>query len=124
MPYMQAMTLRANALLGGETLKTLDARLLAPGANLADAAKAVGMVVRDEEYAFLDSWPSGLKEAIRALVYSALTREPRLPVTIAWQPGYDFGLTVHEAAGTARSVGGMTIVLQSRYPDDPVPVAS
>lgn len=124
MPYMQAMTLRANALLGGEPLKTLDPVVLAPGANLADAAKKVGIVVRDEEYAFLNSWPAGLKEAIRALLYNALTREPRLPVTIAWTPGYDFGLTASEAAGTPRSVGGMTIVLQSRYPDDSVPVAS
>lgn len=122
MPYMQAMTARANNILGAASINAIDANLVAPGRNLADAAKDMGIAQRDEEYAFLDSWPAGMKEAIRALVYSALTREPRLPVTIAWNPGYDFGLTVSEAGGTPKSVGGMTIVLQSRYPDDAIPV--
>ncbi len=119
MPMMQAMVERANQRFNRENIKDVAARrdALAPGADLADGARALGVASDGREQEFLRSWPAGVKEAIRAAVYSAVTRpEGPLPVQFVWAPGYDFEVTVWEVAGTPESLGGMTIALRGPVP--------
>src|SRR5690242_6846858 len=117
MPIMQGIIERLNVLLNRKNLEHLDADLVAPGQSLAAAARAVGAVTAAYEQAFIESWPSSLQEVIRAALYSAATRKPRIPVTFSWTPGYDFEVSVWEAPGTRRTIGGITIQVRSRYPD-------
>ena len=59
----------------------------------------------------------------RAVVSSTLQRNPRLPMTFTWMPGYDYELTISEVAGTPESPGGITVLLRTRYPADEHPLA-
>ena len=43
------------------------------------------------------------------IVHSALDRNPRLPVTFAWAPGYDFELLISEARTYKGSFGGIIL---------------
>ena len=125
MPTFQGIAERMNALLNREHIEGIDGSLIKLEEPLTDEAlQEMGIVVTDLELAYMRTWPDSLKMAIRAVVYSALNREPRLPVTFAWAPGYDFELTVTEARGTAQSIGGITILIRSRYPDDPNPATT
>lgn len=118
MPIMQGIIERLNVVLDRKHIHKVDAAVVAPGTSLAAAARAVGAVAASFEREFIDSWPPSLQEVIRAAIYSALTREPRIPVTMSWTPGYDFEVSVWEAPGTGRTIGGITIQIRSRYPDD------
>lgn len=124
MPAMQAMTERANVLFNRENIDKIDPQLLAPGVDLPTAARELGIAATEAEVAFLSTWPAGLQEALRATLYSALTTAPRLPVTLAWAPGYDYEMNLFQAAGTAQSIGGTTVTLRSRYPGDAAPPAA
>lgn len=72
---------------------------------------------------FIDSWPSGIQAAIQAVIHHNLTRETRVPVTVAWSPGYDFSVQIFDVTDTATSRGGITILLTSRYPADTHPLS-
>jgi len=115
MPYMQAMVDSANTALNRDNIGSFSATQVAPGLTLSDAVASIpGVVMGVKARAYLDSWPLGLQEVVRGAVHSAVTR--KLPVTFAWMPGYDFKVTVTEAPGNPDSIGGMTILLESRYP--------
>ena len=116
MPTMQGMVERANVLLNRENIGKIDAGLLAAGASLSAGASGVGIAVSEREVTYLASWPEGQREALRAALHSAVSRSPRLPVTLAWAPGYDYEVRIWEAAGTKESLGAMTIFLRSPYP--------
>jgi len=120
MPYMQAMVDSANTALNRTNIGSFDHSMVKPGAvpsNIGLSAAVSGLPgaqLSNEARAYLDSWPLGLQETVRAAVYSAATR--KLPVAFAWMPGYDFKVTVTEAPGIPGSIGGMTIILESKYP--------
>lgn len=118
MPWIQRMATVANVQFGPGAIEQIDLAKLGPGTGLADIAASLGIATTGPEREYLNSWPAGLQEAVRAALYSAVNRDVRLPVTIAWMPGYDFEVTVAEAAGTSQSIGGMTILMRSRYPAD------
>jgi hypothetical protein len=115
--YMTMVT-RANALFHPENLDLLDPTRVAPGKPFSDSLKERGIARSDRELDYFMSWPEGLREALQAIVHSALSRTPRLPVTLAWAPGYDYELTMWETPGTKEGPGGITILLRSRYPGD------
>lgn len=71
---------------------------------------------------FAGSMPVGMQRAISAAVSSAVERG--LPVTFAWAPGYDWELGLWDVADTEETHGGMTVMIRSRYPDDPHPLGS
>jgi hypothetical protein len=112
------MVVRANALFHPDNLEQLDPNRVAPGTPFGNPLRERGIARSDRELAFFMSWPEGLREALQAIVHSALSRTPRLPVTFAWAPGYDYELTMYETPGTAEGPGGITILLRSRYPAD------
>jgi len=118
MPTFQTMVNRANALFHPDNIDQLDPARVAPGMSISDPLKDRGIARSDRELAYFMSWPESLRDALQAIVRSALSRKPRLPVTFAWAPGYDYELTMWEAPGTAESAGGITILLRSRYPAD------
>lgn len=66
--------------------------------------------------------PGAFMEALRGVIHYAASAEPPIPVTFAWAPGYDFELTVWQAGDTATTKGGITVLIKSRYPDDPHPL--
>ena len=66
--------------------------------------------------------PAALLEAVRSVIHHALSTSPPTPVTFAWAPGYDFELSLWQSADTRMTRGGVTVLMKSRYPDDPHPV--
>ena len=46
-----------------------------------------------------------------------------MPVTFAWAPGYDYRLSVWDVSSTATTKGGITLLVETRYPDDPHPIS-
>jgi hypothetical protein len=124
MPLMQAMAERANAALTSRRITrfsaTRRARLGTTG-PVDRFLQDLGIVQTGAELTYLQGWPEGLKEILRAAIRSAINRTPPLPVTFSWAPGYDYELNIWEATGTATSPGGMTILMRSRYPADTHP---
>ncbi len=45
-----------------------------------------------------------------------------MPVTIAWAPGYDYKLNVWDVSSTDDTLGGLTLLVETRYPDDAHPI--
>ena len=127
MPWMQAMVDRGNSMfsrknVGRVSLRKLES--LGREATFADHAVALKIAESAPEQRFLEGWPAGQLAAVSAAIRSCLTREPRMPITFAWAPGYEYEVTIWESAGIKGSEGGMTIFFRSRYPGDEVPVAA
>ncbi len=120
MPHLQAIALRANLVLGHDKIDELeiDPGLLMPGAPVEKLLEGLGVVRSPEELEALLAFPLALREGLRGVVYSAVTRTPRAPMTFAWAPGYDYEMTVWDAPGAAGSRGAITVFLRSRYPAD------
>lgn len=75
----------------------------------------------------MGAMPSGLKAAFQAVVHEnfrrgADGRGPTVPITLAWAPGYDYDLRIWDVADSATSVGGITILLTTRYQTDAHPM--
>ena len=122
MPFLQTVLTKLNALSAPDLINEIDPELFAPGTRLHEAVDVLGDVPRG--YAeYLQTLPPAISEACRAVIFSALTREPRQPITFAWAPGYDFELQLWDVSDTDQSPGGITLLLKSRYPSDPHPLA-
>ena len=116
MPALQVTFAELNVQLGPEAIKGLDPNLFAEGVMLSAALpedlQSLGFA--------LDSLPSGIHEAVRAVLRDAVTRE--MPVTIAWAPGYDYKLNLWDVSSTDDTLGGITMLVETRYPDDGHPI--
>lgn len=122
MPALQLMSERANNVFNRTNIQNISPSLFVER-SFADIAVALGIATNELERRVLNSWPASLQAAITAIIQSAVQRDYRLPVTIAWSPGYDFEVTATESKSVDGSMGGITIFLRSRYPLDPVPNA-
>ena len=118
MPFFQAMAERANVIFDRNNITGVNLNNLQPGLSLGEIADALGIATTQDEKDYLDGWPPALQEAIRAVLLSAVTQTPRVPVCFSWAPAYDYELHLWEARSTANSPGGITVFLRSRYPDD------
>jgi hypothetical protein len=94
----------------------------AEGVQLADLVEEEEFVPQRGVVAFLQQMPVAIHEAVRAVIRANLMRDQPLPITFAWQPGYDWELTVNDVASTDETEGGITVILRSRYPKDPHPL--
>jgi hypothetical protein len=65
--------------------------------------------------------PPTILEAERAVVYRNLQRDRPYGMTFAWAPGYDYEVTVWESPPTEASPGWITVLIKTRYPNDPHP---
>jgi hypothetical protein len=119
MPLFQAMAERANHAFNRYNIGKVDASALKAG-SFGEAAGTLGIAESGPERAFLDTFPLAIQEAVTAVLRSALQRSPRLPVTFAWAPGYEFELLISEARTVDGSLGGITVFVRTRYPHDPL----
>ena len=116
MPAFQVMTSHANACFSVDAMDNVEEEKLAPGRRLCDIMDDLGLVPDPNYLAYLDAWPIALQEAIRAVVYDAMCRSPRIPVHFAWAPAYDYGVKIWEAHSTTDSTAAITIMMESPYP--------
>jgi hypothetical protein len=96
--------------------------LFAEGTQLADLVEAQDFVLLEPVVEFLQSMPLGIHEAIRAVIRANHQRAVPLPITFAWQPGYDWELTINDISSTDETAGGITMIVRSRYPSDKHPL--
>jgi len=122
MPALQTMLGRLNSLSLPDQIDDIPADLFSPGQELSDAVRALDPDL-DDLAPYLDLLPIGIKEALRALIYSALVRETRQPMTFAWAPSYDYEMKLWDVSNTEQTAGGITVLLGSRYPSDRHPLA-
>ena len=115
MPKIVRIAEWANVIFNRENIYSLNPEALAPGKTLIEAMETLGLSLTSDEMEYVSSVPAAQQEAILAALHSAVNRERRLPVTMAWAPGYDFELTVWEAAGTDDHAGAMTVLLRSPH---------
>lgn len=113
MPLLDLMAERANTMLGRTGILNVDRGKLAPN-SLSEVAVRLGIAKTPADVGYLDSWPIGLQHALLAAVRSGAERE--IPVTLAWQPGYDYGLQIAESRMVGSSAGRITIILTGPYP--------
>ena len=73
---------------------------------------------------YVDSLPMSFQESLRSTIFYALSTAPPTQITFAWAPGYDYELTIWQAPDTNATRGGITVLLKSRYPDDPHPISA
>ncbi|HUP84526.1 MAG TPA: hypothetical protein VM143_02555 [Acidimicrobiales bacterium] len=126
MPRMQTAVSAMNVAFGAEQVGELSPEPFGPvdGASTLSKAFIASNVDLDEvTAAFVDQWPSALQAAVRATIFENLSREGRVPITFAWAPGYDYEVTVWDVRDTSETVGGITLLFKSRYPDDPHPLS-
>jgi hypothetical protein len=100
-------------------INDLNPESFAPGNTLVD--------ITDDwdgsERGLLGTMPSGLQEALRALIFHNLQREQRLEMHFAWLPAEGWKMTVYEDDVTPggdpeRCQGAITVLLESRKPAD------
>jgi hypothetical protein len=66
---------------------------------------------------YISMMPRSQQEALRAIIYYALSSEPQVLLNFSWAPGYDFEMTIHEMVEPAPFQSGVSIALKGRYPD-------
>jgi hypothetical protein len=128
MPAMQMMVGRLNKLFSEPEIRNLAQRrdVFAAGGRLSDVARTLRTApeeIREQWIHFLDSMPRGIEEALRSVMFYALSTSPPTEITFAWAPAYDFELGIWHAPDTAKTKGGITILIRTRYPDDRHPLA-
>ena len=123
MPASQSALTHMNHMSHPDNIDSINPELFAPGTNLADAIGLVGDGAPPGFAEYLQALPVGIAEACRAVIFSALNRSPRQPITFAWAPAYDYELQVWDISDTSTSRGGITLLLRSRYPSDTHPLA-
>jgi hypothetical protein len=117
MPLFQVMTERANWVFNRHNIANVALNVL-ESKSFSEIAAKLEIAHTAGEREFLDSFPPSIQGALRAVLQSALNRSPRLPVTFAWAPGYDFELLISEARTHKGSLGGITLFVRTRYPGD------
>ncbi len=116
MPIFLKIAERFNERFRSDNIGAVRVDALAPGSTLSQFASNLGIAMTADERAFLERWPAGLQEALRAVLESAAKR--RQPVSLTWAPGYDYEVRLWEARSTAKTQGHITIHLRGRYPDE------
>jgi hypothetical protein len=113
-----------NAAFGGQhpTVSTEHFKAFSPGAELGPALLGVLDPKHQELNGLLNAYvsmmPRGFQESLRAILYYALSSEPRVLLTFSWAPAYDFEMTIWEMTEPPPAHTGMTILLKGRYPDE------
>ena len=98
-----------------------------PDRDLADVIRrlpdleglASPLQLQDDVAAIVADMPPSIRNTIREVMRGAIER--RVAVTFAWRPGYDYKIEVTESLDSSRTRGGITVLLESRYPDDRPP---
>jgi hypothetical protein len=123
MPFAQALCSHLNKNFGPVEVDPAIAEQLRRGERLADVARDIDAPerLRDFLHQYLVSMPRAMEAAMTGLLVANLQENDRRPITFAWAPGYDWELTIWDVAD-AHTRGGITVLLRSRYPNDPSPL--
>lgn len=123
MPWMQAFVGRLNDRFNAQNIGSVNIDVLKmPGTMLGDAAQqstdgTAPIKATNEEKNYINSnIPSALQEAIRAVLYDAVNRPDRMPVTFVWFPAASWQIEICEVAGTAATKGGISVILRGPIP--------
>lgn len=117
MPGLQTVLSRINLAFGRDQIAQVAADAYAPGKPLGPPETAI-----PKDSPLYQLWleyvrqvPQSIQEAMRAIIYQALSSKPPTTITFAWAPAYDYELTVWQTPDTTRTKGGITILLKSPY---------
>jgi hypothetical protein len=127
MPGLQTTTGYLNDAFSRDHIKELvgSRHVFAPGKPLREGLKLV-LKGKPAVFRFLlpyvEELPASFRETLRNLVHFALSTKPPTTITFSWAPAYDYELTIWDAPDTARTKGGITVLLKGRYPGDVHPV--
>src|SRR5438128_7668389 len=106
MPLMQTATSSMNAAFAPDAIAEIDGDTASAfhvdsGSSLSEALDRTPLTnLSSAVTSFIDGWPTALQAAVNATIHHNLTRDARVPITFAWQPGYDFSITVHDVTDT------------------------
>jgi hypothetical protein len=125
MPHLQTALGTLNIAFSKENI----GKLVPKRSAFAEGHELAQGVVVHEQMALHGEWmkylrliPTGMQEAIRAIIFNALGTSPPTPIVFAWAPGYDYELSIWQAPDTRTSRGGITVLIKSRYPNDDHPL--
>lgn len=121
MPFMQAFVEDLNARFNRKNIDQVDERLLEPGKTVGDAARqsqkgTTALSATQQQVDYINKFPAAELEDLRAVLYKAVTQDPRLPVQFLWVPGDAYRVEIYEVPGTAKSLGGVSVLLTGPAP--------
>jgi hypothetical protein len=125
MPGLQTILGQLNTAFGRDGIGELATKreMYGPGKSIATGIIVHSKMALHKDWTrYLKGIPPSMQEALRAIIYQALSTTPPTQITFAWAPGYDYELTVWHAPDTHATRGGITVLLKSRYPDDKHPL--
>lgn len=121
MPMLETAAFNLNAAFAPTKINATaaDAGAFAPGMPLrADFVYPAGSAEYGELTTYLGLMPAAVKESIRATIYFALTRNPAVPVTFTWRPGYYFSVAVAQLPATKVRQGAINLAIEGPLPND------
>ena len=107
MPGLQTVLSRINRAFGTDQIADVatDRDAYAPGKPLGPPQIAI-----PKDSALYQLWleyvkqvPPSIQEAMRSIIYQALSSSPPTTITFAWAPAYDYELTVWQTPDNART---------------------
>jgi hypothetical protein len=124
MPAYQLYLGALNCRTTYDRIREFDIADFGPDRDLADTVRqlpdleglAAPLQLQREVAEVIASMPPSISNTIREVMRGAIER--RVAVTFAWRPGYDFKVEVTESLDSSSTRGGITVLLESRYPDD------
>jgi hypothetical protein len=113
MPQETNALARANQLFAYPAIAGLSADLFDGTQTLSEMAQ--DWELTDDELAFVTAIPAEIQGAITAFISGVLQLpgDERPPITLAWRPSYEWGLTIAYGGGNCH-----TIEIWSRHPSD------
>lgn len=117
MPMMQAFVERVNTRFNRTNIDSVDASLLSPGNNLADAATrstqgagAIRGTAAEAQY-ITNNFSVADLDKLREILHWAVTQETRVPVQFLWVPGPDASIEYWHVAAQEGSKPGISVLL-------------
>jgi len=120
MPHMEQVVARVNERLSRPRIAELKGTIstLTEEIQSDDVFERYALANAEDLEVLRRFWPEGVRAVLRAALLSAVEREPEpIPVTLAWQPAYDYDITVSESRGVTGTT--MTVVLRGPYQKAP-----
>jgi hypothetical protein len=120
MPGLQTLFGELNKAFSRDMISDLvtNKEAFAPGKPLAAGVVVKSGRLQKPWLAYINNIPMSIQEALRGVIYHALTSDPPIQVTFAWAPGYDYELTIWDVPDNKKTRGGITVLIKSPYPGD------
>ena len=131
MPAFQTFLHAMNQLTARDAIHKLNRDNWGPGAKISDRIRenlpgvdldgiAPEFLLYEEVGKVVDALPPSIHDCLREIVRGGIERKQG--ITFAWRPGYDYKLEVTESYDSTTTYGGITVILETRYPTDPHPL--